>query len=499
MGLMDLAIQTGQLKGLYQGQMQQEELALKKRKVGVQEGMLDVAKGKLALDVYETKETIGIKKDYLKIAQADLGLRIDSHMMKREMHSWKREDRETQKMKQQGILQASQAGGYEGVIDYLKGVDPVQAIKIHADKLKMENQMMQNEVVKAQVPAKKAAALLEGHQVLARIGFGVLNAPPGQQQETYKNAMPMVKKIWPGASGDLEKDSPQLLTSFAMSMPQNQIYGGGKQERTLGQQIVSLDSKINEAVALGKNAQTDPQLKAMMIDRQALKDKQEKVGLQNLSMQNKLAQDVQKRVDNYNKYLTQNSKDYTQFLSFSERVDGSLETYKNNQNNQVARGIVARTIAKMANGAGVMTDKDVDQVVRQSSVWQRYKSKFQGWSEGSEVNITEADMNSLIQVYEEIKGIVQNKQGGFENQMKAKISEDNKLHRSKVEMNSIMFPTMRISKEGDRRALLGQFPQLQGLPADHQKSFTDKYLKAQEAGDTATIEQLVNRLQQIAR
>lgn len=499
MGLLDLAIQTGAASGLYKGQMQQEELALKKRKVGVSEGLLKVQEGKLALSAYETVENIGIKKDYLKIAQTDLGLRVDSHMMKREMHAWKREDRETAKMKQQGMMQAAQSGGYEGVIDYLKGVDPVQAIKIHADKLKMENLMMNNEVVKSQVPGKQAAAILEGHKILARIGVGVLNTPPAQQEQAYQNMMPMVKKVWPGASGDLAKDSTNLLTSFAISMPQNQIYGGGKQEQSLGQKIVALDAQINQAVALGKNPQQDPNLKALMLDRQRLMEQQKKVGLQNLTMQNRVEKDQQKLIDDYNKYLTTNSKDYVQFLTFSERVNGAIETYKNNQQNQVARNIVARTIAKMANGAGVMTDKDVEQVVQQDALWQRYKEKFKGWTEGDEINITVNDMNALIETYGKIKEIVDQKQGGFENQMKAKIMSDNKNRKAPVAMESIMFPSMRITQEGDRRALIGQFPQLQSLSAKHQKSFTDKYLQAQEAGDSATMEQLLNRLNQIAR
>jgi hypothetical protein len=487
MGLLELGMQAGLIGGKFKGERMLEAEAQKARQVAVQEGQLAVS-----------QELVGIKKDYLKIAQADLGLRMDSHRMKREMHAWKKDDRETSLAKQQGIMEAATSGGYEGVIDYLKLVDPGQAIEIHAGKLKLESQMLQNDVLKSLAPAKKAEALLEGHQVLSRVGYAILNTPPEQQQGAYEFLLPMVKKINPAATGDLAKDSTMLLTSFALSMPENQIYGGNKQERTLGQQQVALDAQIQAAVNGGANPQTDPQLKAMMLDRQRLKEEQEKQGLKNLSVKNKQEMDVQKRVDNYNNYLQKTSKDYMEFVTLSGKMDASLEAYHNNPNNQPARNVIGRTIARIANGAGVMTDKDVEQVVNQSSVWQRHKAKFEGWRRGDDVNITVQDMNSLVDVYQRIKKITQDQQSGRESRMQRKIEADNTIHTTKIKMDNILFPSANLEKGVTRGSLVQQYgPQLQGLDAADQEEFLTKYLKAKEVGDQKSINLLIERLNSV--
>ena len=160
------------LGGAVKGDMARQEYMLKESENQREEEKLGLA-----------KEKFGLEKDYLAIAQEDLGIRLSDLNMRKEEHSWKVEDRDKLERLDSGMKEAASREGYFGVIDYLKRENPVMALEFHAKKLKLDEGIMQNNVMQARLPAEKATALAESYRVLGKLAMGVLQAPEKDRQE----------------------------------------------------------------------------------------------------------------------------------------------------------------------------------------------------------------------------------------------------------------------------------------------------------------------------
>lgn len=211
------------IEGAAKGAMLRQEYGLKAATNARAEDALQLDKNKDERD-----------KDYLDIAKQDLGIRQEDLTMrqgefanKQEEFSWKRSEVERQKQIQQGMMEAGQAGGYTGVIEYLKQVDPEKAMKLHADKLKLDDSIMKNDVYKAAIPVKKAQAMADAYGVLGKMGAAILNAPADQRQAMYDNLKPIMGQVMDPADIPDSVDDPRAksiaMLSTAQSMKENSI------------------------------------------------------------------------------------------------------------------------------------------------------------------------------------------------------------------------------------------------------------------------------------
>ena len=236
--------------GYLKGKMMLQEMSLKERKDAREDKYLG-----LATRVADAK----IKNDgeYLKIAQADLGIRktesafnmlirTDDQMMKREEFSWKREERAKKLAIESGLSEAVRGGGYTKGIDFLKAVAPALAIEFHASKLKLDDMIMKNNVMRAQAPLDVNRAMFESYGLLAKMGEGILRAPPKEQQSMYKQIFPMIQRVVPDAPSKYNKEAQSMfLLARTQGMPENILFESRKQsalaETKIGKTYLALE------------------------------------------------------------------------------------------------------------------------------------------------------------------------------------------------------------------------------------------------------------------
>lgn len=201
------------LGGAVKGDLARQEYMLKESENQREEEKLGLA-----------KEKFGVEKDYLAIAQEDLGIRLADLNMRKEEHSWKVEDRDKMGQLDLGMKEAMSKGGYGGVIDYLKTEDPTMALKFHAEKLKLDAEIMQNDVMQARAPTEKLKAMAESYAVLGKQGAAILSAKPEDREDMYRHMLPMIKKVNPDAPDTLERAVPMLMLSAAQATPESQLF-----------------------------------------------------------------------------------------------------------------------------------------------------------------------------------------------------------------------------------------------------------------------------------
>lgn len=157
---------------------------------------------------------------------------------------------------QAGMAMASQQGGYEAVIDYLKQTDPERAIKFTKSKLDLDRDMMKNEAYSALLPTQKAQALAEGYGILGNMGMALLKAPENDRAGLYQQMLPIVKTVNPEAPDTLNNDAVNMLALGAyQAMPANVLYAGNKENIKYQSQVGKALSDYQSAVAAyGENS-----------------------------------------------------------------------------------------------------------------------------------------------------------------------------------------------------------------------------------------------------
>lgn len=151
--------------------------------------------------------------------------------MEQEKQGWSRTDREKRRMIDDGMSQAAQNGGYNGVIDYLKTADPDRAVEFENKKLDLDQKIMKNDVMQTLLPTEKAKAMAEGYGVLGKMGFALLKAPAEDRDNMYQTMLPIIKQVNPQAPSSLNQNAVDMFAlGIAQSTDENQLYGYNKQQ-----------------------------------------------------------------------------------------------------------------------------------------------------------------------------------------------------------------------------------------------------------------------------
>jgi hypothetical protein len=165
------------------------------------------------------------------LARQELNRQNATLGMLQEEQGWKRTDREKKRMIDDGMAEAAQNGGYNGVIDYLQTADPDRAMEFQSKKLDLDAKIMKNGVMQALLPTEKAKAMAEGYGVLGKMGFALLKAPAEERANMYQTMLPIIKQVNPDAPSSLNQSAVDMFAlGIAQSSDENQLYGYSKQQ-----------------------------------------------------------------------------------------------------------------------------------------------------------------------------------------------------------------------------------------------------------------------------
>lgn len=381
------------LGGAVKGTMMRQQYELAQKKDIRDEEYLGIA-----------KEELGIKGDYLNIAQADLGIRQADLAMRQEEFDWKRQDRARALEIDKGMGEALQFGGYTGVIDYLKEVDPERAIQFHANKLKLDRDIMTNDVMRDTVPLQKGKAMMESYSILGRMGLSILNAPDNQKDRMYESMKPILNQVLgDGAPGTLEEATPLFMLGAAQMVPVNQVAAAKQGIGVIDDEIsrvtgamkaLELRGDVNSPAydAYGKKLQQlqgvnrTEQLKAMTAELNLISSRQDVI---NKPLQATMK--VQKELLSY-------SKDFIDKVDTFKVVKPLLDRIQVDPTDGMARGQLRQFMVKMTEG-GRLTDEDIERFNSEAG-YNSWSKSIKAYLTGQKVNLTDREVKQAAGILE---------------------------------------------------------------------------------------------------
>jgi len=311
-----------------------------------------------------SKAELGVKQDFVKIAQARLGIDLNDASMKTKTF-------EDQQTIQQGMADAAQQGGYDGVIDYLKTADPEKAIAFHAMKLQLDNSIMQNDVMKAQLPTALDQAMLDTYKLGSRFATAIANAPADQQPAMYQQALPMLQKVLgpdiPKTYGPQAQAMGLLLTG--LGSPENMLYANQGIAALTDDKMNQLNIAKQEAVKkYGAGSDVVQQIQNEITAEDA-KNVQATLAVekakQQLSGNTPMTPYQQAQLNlSYNNALHKSSKTYIDNMETLGQVQimakEANDAFNKGDSNPTALAGLRYKIARLYNGPGVLNDNDLN-------------------------------------------------------------------------------------------------------------------------------------------
>lgn len=448
---------------------------------GQYEGMLGRHKMKVAdTKLQQAQEVIGINRDYLKIAQEDLGIRkedlkirqgefglkLDVHAMKREKFAWAQEDRKRKMFLQTGMIDASKSGGYEGVINFLKGHDPKQAIELHAEKLKLDAGMMKNEVYKAALPAEKAKVMMEGYKISGQIGLSMLNVPAEQRQKAWEaGAYKIASTIDPTISKDFNEAAPKLLLGQQLSHP-GSIGLAVDKENASAQHNLNVVNKQLEALevqGLGdspkaqklKALQSGFEEKAILAEQKEVEHSAKLARTQQQSKESKA-----KMTFKLQKQLDDRSKSFSEFTNNYVRLRSQFDVLERDPTNAAVQGSLGRMAAALVQ-KGILTDKDVSETIYSDALPTRTLGSIRAWLKGEgKLNLSIAEIGRLKASIESLAALAVSRQKGIEanfNNYSSSFKDVSTLNaENNIALNYYSDNFSRFKTEADQRSKLSR-------------------------------------------
>lgn len=325
--------------------------------------------------------------------------------MQKEAFGWKREDRERDQEILHGIAAAGQDGGYNGVIAYLKGVDPKQALKFEKEKVALDLDIMQNDTYKLAHENDKAKVMVEGYQILGKMYGAVQQAPAEEQNTVYQSMLPIIKQVNPNAPEQYDADAKAMgMLSIAQATPQNQYFADKqtviKAQSEMGKLQADIDARrmmvisnggdpdkdkgLNNLLAIqsGKLSQAEQaqnSVEAYKFSKQAQEMQQMKDELQIKNAQQNLG-------DSISKSYEAKSKPYTTYLETTNKINSALDIVSNTPQGQTVNPAALVSLqsafTKYNAGVGPMSDQDLQRFGNTATGLAVVKKKMNSWANG---------------------------------------------------------------------------------------------------------------------
>lgn len=299
--------------------------------------------------------------------------RSDAYLgIQQELLGFKRTDREKKRMIDDGMIGAVNEGGYEGVIEYLKRVDPDRAIEFHKEKLSLDEAMMKNELYKELMPLEKEKALAEGYAVLGKMGYSLLKARPEDRDNMYKLMLPMVQKLNPNAPKTLNNEAVGMfLLAAAQSTDANELFKLNKAENNLKGEVGKAIIGKNYLLSQGYSADS-PEVKAYDNVLNYGSSKSEYIEFLKAQLEFNKQKAENQKVAAFNKNLQSELDD---FLEAKQARENFLALYNNPARGTQAYGAAVTQTLRASGEKGTISDYDKRPLVEGSGpIAQWYKS-----------------------------------------------------------------------------------------------------------------------------
>jgi len=405
------------------------------------------------------KEEFGVRKDYLKIAQEELGIHKAELSMRQEEFGWKREDRLKGQVIEAGMQDAASTGGYSGVIDYLKKVDPTKAIAFHAEKLKLDTAIASTDVFQAVAKNEKDKAYLESYGILGKMFSAVNNAKPEDRQNLFNTMQPMLQKVLgAGAPKTLEEALPIGMLAVSQATPENQLFKSNGTIASTNSSVGKLDADINAKLKAGATPETDAGLKDMMAARDIYSVRQQKALLDKTNVELQMQQTKQQTATtlmnntrNINKDITTASKDYIGYMDQYTALQGGFNDLDKNPNNPSAQGTVSTIMASMVQ-KGVLTDPDFQRIAYSDAGMKKILEKgIKPWLNDEIVLLSPDEINNLKSVFTEVTKQKYGRQKIIEGQFQETIDGNGDIiKKDEIRMPSKQFEMLQQQDKYDR-------------------------------------------------
>ncbi len=316
---------------------------------------------------------------------------------------------------QNGMANAAQLGGYNGVISYLEQQDPERAIDFTKRKLALDESIMNNEVLRATSKKDIASAMAESYGIIGKMGASIFMAPPDQQEAMYSKLLPILRTVDPNAPDNLAEGTPNLMLGMAQSMPANAFWAN----KTTAQQAQSaagkLQSDIDNRVARGETPENSEGLRNLLGQMSSLTNKAQKAQWDadkyemDKDLQRKIS--TQTLVNGIQDRYTRDSKPFQEFMSSSTGIKNSLQVYLADPNNADAAASVKYHYAKMNAGGGVLSDTDLVKAVGENTALSQAMLDLQNIGLGQKKVFTETQIGNIKAVLDLMDKTMMNKQG----------------------------------------------------------------------------------------
>lgn len=363
--------------------------------------------------------------------------------MGEEDQTWKREDRDRSQMISAGMADAAQSGGYEGVIDYLKTVDPKMAMDFEKGKAGLDKDIMQNEVMKVTSVKDRMQAMAESYGIIGRFGAGILSAEQKDRQGMYQQILPMLKTIVPNAPDQLDAGAVRIFAlGMSQALPQNMLFGATQTINKANTESAKAQLDIDTALQKGYTMDS-PYVKSLIAVRDKAQNQQQEAHLQQataeLQMNNKQNQQNFDNSEKLNDSLEKGSKDFTTFMGQWTSLKGAWEAWKNNTDNSNAKSMFARQLLKTVSGAN-SSDTDANEIIHTDGGLQKTILNIEGYMNGKRPSVTPGEMLQFGDFINKVRDLKISKQKSYEQQW------IDTATRFKIPVENLRLPSMSVSQ-----------------------------------------------------
>lgn len=393
--------------GAVQGTLLRQQYELRQANNQRQEEELGINKAQLAN-----------QQEYVKIAQQQLGINLNEAAMKTKTF-------EEEQQIHDGMVQAVQQGGYAKVIDYLKLNDPMKALVFQTAKLQLDSSIMQNDVMKAQLPNQLDQAMLDTYALGSRFATAIASAPQEIQAEMYKNSLPIYDKLVPGVMPREYNDDAKAFGQLfiAQGAPENIVYAQQSLNHYAHTKIGELNLAQQELINKGV-PNTDPKYLQLQsqIDAESAKAAQAGIGIVNsqnqaYAKQKGIELSTDKLTQQYTAQLRADSKSFITQMDNLTDIQASSNQIKQLQqkgeNASVALTNLSYKIAKANNGPGVLTEPDYQHSMAATGL-NKISKNVESWLTGKAVTLQPWEVNQALDLSNRVANKWQEKQKNVE-------------------------------------------------------------------------------------
>lgn len=348
----------------------------------------------------------------------------DTQMMAHTEFENGQEDRANKTTMQAGMAQAGKTGGYSGVIDYLKTMDPEKAMAFESAKTGLDNQILKNNILQATIPSMQAKAMTESYTALGRMGFAVNNAPDADKDGMYQRMLPMIKTVVPDAPDSYNQDAKHIfLLATAQATPANILYKNTQDKVTSESAMGKLSTDIRSRLQAGVDA-SSPELQTMIKAYNAYGSKADEAN-NNLQDQEygRLIKQAQATKDQsqataakygltskMNKDLQSESKGYNDFKQQYAKFTGSLDAALNG--GATAQEAAAQSLAPLLR-KGKLSDKMISNLGNSDSVLDGALKKVNSYAGAGRIAFTPQEIQRMKVVGDSVNQSMQKEQNGI--------------------------------------------------------------------------------------